>query len=340
MNYITPGYEDLELSTQLIIREAQSRGLSVEVLDREANFIRISGGGRIEYVKQATKTRLDSYITFLMLESKLVSKLALSEAGLSVPAGLSYTSAETASASFSQWRGKPLVIKPNSTNFGTGVVVFPHGTDESGFRAGVDTAFAHDSRILIEDFAEGKEFRFLVIGDDVRAVLHRIPANVTGDGTSDIHELIQRKNLDPLRQEGYVSPLEKLKAGEAERLYLHRQGLDFSSVPTKGKTVFLRQNSNISTGGDSIDYTDKVHPRFNDLAVAAAKALGASVCGVDIVARDIESQPADDNYAVIEANFNPALHIHDFPHRGKNREVEKHLLDLLGFGRGLFAGED
>jgi len=38
----------------------------------------------------------------------------------------------------------------------------------------------------------------------------------------------------------------------------------------------------------------------------------------------------DADYAIIELNFNPALHIHDFPETGRNRQVERPVLDLIG----------
>ena len=47
---------------------------------------------------------------------------------------------------------------------------------------GLDIAFREDSTILIEPFIKGKEYRFMVIGDETVAVLHRVPANVTADG--------------------------------------------------------------------------------------------------------------------------------------------------------------
>jgi D-alanine-D-alanine ligase-like ATP-grasp enzyme len=65
--------------------------------------------------------------------------------------------------------------------------------------------------------------------------------------------------------------------------------------------------------------------------VEAAKAVGAKICGADIIIRDIKEKPNKENHSIIELNFNPALHIHDFPYKGKNRQVEKKVLDLLGF---------
>lgn len=45
--------------------------------------------------------------------------------------------------------------------------------------------------------------------------------------------------------------------------------------------MYLRENSNISTGGDSVDYTDDIPQKFKDIAVNAAKAAGSKICGVD-----------------------------------------------------------
>jgi glutamate--cysteine ligase len=113
-----------------------------------------------------------------------------------------------------------------------------------------------------------------------------------------------------------------------EKAYLAARGLTFDSVPAEGETVYLRENSNISTGGDSIDCTDDMPDYYKEIAAKAAQAVGARICGADLIVPDLARVPGD--YCVIELNFNPALHIHDFPYKGKNREVEKKVLDLLG----------
>ena len=110
-------------------------------------------------------------------------------------------------------------------------------------------AFRHDKTVLVEEFLTGKEYRFLVIGDEVIGVLHRVPANVVGDGVSTIEELVREKNKDPLRGTGYRTPLEKIRLGETEELFLKGQGKTRTDIPKKGEIVYLRENSNISTGG-------------------------------------------------------------------------------------------
>jgi glutamate--cysteine ligase len=324
-------YKGLELSTQVLIREALDRGIQVDVLDGRDNFIRLQKGERTEYVKQATRTSADTYIAPLIMENKEVTKIVLREHGISVPAGITAESEQEAIEKLPLFDGKDIVIKPKSTNFGKGVAILREArTPEDGKNA-VKQAFVYDSSVMIEEFIEGREYRFLVIGDEVPAVLRRIPANVEGDGRRSVEELVLEKNKNPLRGKGYVTPLEKISLGHMEKEYLAQQGMDFHSIPRKGETVYLRENSNISTGGDSIDCTDEVHEGYKKIAVRAAKAAGAKICGADIIIRDIRKAPDAANHSIIELNFNPALHIHDFPWRGQNRNVEKKVLDLLGF---------
>ena len=328
-DFLTPGYESLELSTQLLVREALARGHQIDVLDPAASFVRIRSKARIEYVRQATRTSADSYIAPLVMENKRVTKLLLREAGIRVPAGREYTSLETAVGDLPYWSDQSVVVKPNSTNFGIGVALLPAPFGESAYRSAVAAALTEDETVLVEELIGGREYRFLVIGDATRAVLHRVPAHVVGDGHTTVAQLVAEKNLDPRRGKGYRSPLERLRTGPEEASLLKAQGLTFDSVPAAGVDVPLRLNSNISTGGDSLDVTDEMHPGYGEIAVAAAAAVGARISGVDMMVDDLTQRPSGSNYGIIELNFNPALHIHDFPFEGKNRRVETHVLDLL-----------
>jgi glutamate--cysteine ligase len=322
----------MELSTQLLAIEARRRGVGVEVLDADDNFLRLTRAGRTDYVKQATRTAADPYIAALIMENKEVTKRVLRDHGLPVPAGFAVKSVEAAAALWERFAGQGVVVKPRSTKFGEGVVVFKDESWRRGGSAAVARALELDSVALIEEFVPGPEYRFLVVGDETVAVLHRVPANVTGDGVRSIRALVEEKNRDPRRGSGYVTSLEKIRLGVVEDGHLRAQGLDFDSVPVAGRMIFLRENSNISTGGDSLDFTDAVHAGYKEAAVRAARAVGARICGADLIIPDIQAAPG--RYSIIELNFNPALHIHDFPFVGKNRRVEGKVLDLLGFPAG------
>ncbi|TYC84736.1 bifunctional glutamate--cysteine ligase GshA/glutathione synthetase GshB [Acetobacterium wieringae] len=321
----------LELSTAMLIAAAKQRGIAVEILDTADNFIRLKKGEKTEYVKQATRTSKDTYIAPLIMENKEVTKLVLREQGINVPAGMMVQSVDEAMAHFEEFRGRDLVVKPKSSNFGLGIEIFKKLQCVNCFQQAVVKAFTYDTAVLIEDFIPGKEYRFLVIGEQVVGILHRVPANVVGDGVSTIAELVAEKNRNPLRGKGYVTPLEQLSLDVTEIAFLGEQHKTVKTIPKAGETVYLRENSNISTGGDSIDFTDAIIDDYKAIAVKAAQAVGAKICGADIIIKDIKAKPDASNYSIIELNFNPALHIHNYPFVGENRHVDDKVLDLLGF---------
>jgi len=65
--------------------------------------------------------------------------------------------------------------------------------------------------------------------------------------------------------------------------------------------------------------------------VRAAQALNVQITGLDMIIPDYTQEATEENYAIIELNFNPAIHIHCHPFKGKNRRLNEKLLDILGF---------
>lgn len=323
------GYQDLELSTQILLRDSIKRGLDFEVLDLEDNFIKLSNYEKMEYVKQATKTSKDSYITIMMMENKVVTKKILERNGIRVPSGEHYRDRAQAILDYEKFKDSSIVIKPKMTNFGIGITIFKESFSVESYIEAIDIAFEHGDTVLVEEFISGKEYRFIVVGDRVCGILNRVPANVTGDGTSSIRGLVEEKNKDFLRGKGYKTPLEKISLGKAEEMFLSSQGKDFEYVPSEGEVVYLRENSNISTGGDSVDYTDEIMDEYKHIAIEAAKTVEARFCGVDIMIDDITEKPNEENHAIIELNFNPAIHIHCYPYLGKNRNLGEAVLREL-----------
>lgn len=328
--YTLKGFEDLELSTQILLKAAIKNGVKFEILDRDENFVYLEKNGKVEYVKQATKTSLDSYVTMLIMENKVVTKKVLEKENIIVPQGKDYFNIEEAKSDYRKY-GAGTVIKPKSTNFGLGITIFKEEFSKEDYEKALEIAFKEDNSILIEKFVKGKEYRIFVIEDEVVGILHRVPSNVRGDGERSIKELVEEKNLDPLRGIGYKTPLEKIKLEDPEKLFLKGQGLTMEYIPKKDEVVYLRENSNISTGGDSLDYTDDILDTYKEIAIKASKAVGARICGVDMMIEDIKNPNPKDNYAIIELNFNPAIHIHCYPYKGKNRNLGEKILKALGY---------
>ena len=330
--YALSAFDNMELSTQALLFDLIQQGISTELLDENDQFLALKFGEHLEYVKNGNMTSHDQYISPLIMENKVVTKKVLAKAGFNVPKSVEFTRLEEAVAHYRLFEGRAVVIKPKSTNYGLGITIFQQGvTNRDDFAKALEIAFREDKEVMVEDYLVGTEYRFFVLGNETLAVLLRVPANVTGDGIHSVRELVAAKNSDKLRGDGSRSPLKKIALGEIELLQLKEQGLTPDSVPAKGQYVQLRANSNISTGGDSIDMTDEMHESYKQLAVGIAHAMGAKVCGVDLIIPDLTqpAQPSLRSWGVIEANFNPMMMMHIFPYQGKSRRLTQNVIKML-----------
>ena len=330
--YALSAFDNMELSTQALLFDAIQKGLKIEILDERDQFLSLQFGDHLEYVKNGNMTSHDSYISPLIMENKVVTKKVLAKAGFNVPQSIEFTDVKSAVENFPLFENRAVVIKPKSTNFGLGISIFQQGvTDRDDFAKAVEIAFREDKEIMVEDYLLGTEYRFFVLGDQTLAVLLRVPANVIGDGVHTVAELVAAKNDHPLRGDGSRTPLKKIALGDIEQLQLKEQGLTVDSIPAKDQLVQLRANSNISTGGDSIDMTDEMHATYKEIAVGISKAMGAAVCGVDLIIPDLKqpAEPSLHSWGVIEANFNPMMMMHIFPFSGQSRRLTMNVIKML-----------
>lgn len=116
-HYALKGYENMELSTQLLLFDAIQKGVNVNILDENDQFLKLWHGDHVEYVKNANMTVKDNYITPLVMENKVVTKKLLAQAGFPVPAGQELADKDIALRYFSQVKDKDIVVKPKSTNY-------------------------------------------------------------------------------------------------------------------------------------------------------------------------------------------------------------------------------
>ena len=82
----------------------------------------------------ATKTSVDSYMTFLIMENKEISKIVLNEQEVRVPAGQQFSSLADATAAFEHLKDTNLVLKPSTTNFGIGISFLESPIDKDLYR--------------------------------------------------------------------------------------------------------------------------------------------------------------------------------------------------------------
>jgi D-alanine-D-alanine ligase-like ATP-grasp enzyme len=218
--------------------------------------------------------------------------------------------------------GFPVIVKPNSGSQGVGVAL-THNKKE--FYKAVRTVFKGDRIVLVQQLVRGTDYRLVVLDRKVISVYERIPLNVVGDGKSTIGQLLKKK------QKQFIASSRdtQIKANDPRiTVKLQHQGLNFRSVPERGHKVYLLDNANLSTGGDSVDVTAKVHPAFKKIAVRLTRDMGLRLCGVDLMVKgDISQQPK--TYWVLEINSAPGLDHYAKIGKAQERIVESLYLQVL-----------
>jgi cyanophycin synthetase len=157
--------------------------------------------------------------------------------------------------------------------------------------------------VQVEKFIKGENYRILVLGDKVIAAVHRKPPYVTGDGKSTIKQLIEARNIERIN-----SGMMEIPIDEITETRLSFDDLTLDSVLENGKSVSVRLNANMSTGGISRECLNELHPYYQELAVKATQALGMKFSGVDLICEDITNPQA--GHAINEVNFHPGLRLH------------------------------
>ncbi|WP_035513050.1 ATP-grasp domain-containing protein [Halalkalibacillus halophilus] len=220
--------------------------------------------------------------------------------------------------------GFPLVVKPFDGSFGRGVVT--HIKDEAELTEAIsyvrtDLGFKD---LILENHVSGDEFRLYVVNKRVIAAIKRDPAHVTGNGIQSIKELIDQKNEERKANPRLVNCLIKMDQEIEKKLAETNLNLEF--IPAKNKKVYLRNQSNISLGGDSMDVLDDLPESVKSLAIQAIDSIPSLYhSGVDIM---FDLDAAEVEPKVIEINPTAQIGSLLFPMSGIGRDVPAAILDF------------
>lgn len=213
----------------------------------------------------------------------------------------------------------PAVIKPFDGARGEGVNTGL--TRRSQFLATFDEVSKVHGHVLVEQQLTGTEHRVFIVGQNVKAVLRQVPANIVGDGRSTVTELIAKKNRSA------VHPHKPISLGEVELSALKALRLTPKSIVDKGSQIILRANTNLSTGGDSIDATDELSADELEFVKNAASCWpGLGCAGIDVM---LPRKHGDGPPAVIEINSAAGISAHLVPRFGEPRNVARSIVDAM-----------
>jgi GNAT-family acetyltransferase (TIGR03103 family) len=291
--------ENLNPYARVIVDEARARGISVDVLDAEEGYFRLSRGGKQIDCRESL-TELTSAVAMSRCQDKLVTHRWLQRAGLHTP---SYRVAGNAdeNAAFLQ-EHKRIVVKPAVGEQGNGITV---GIETpASLEAALIEARKHCGRVLLESFHPGEDLRIVVIGYKVVAAAVRKPPEVIGNAKSTIEELVNKLSR---RRSASSQGESSIPLDNDMHACLAQQGLSVNSVLEAGRIVRVRSTANFHTGGTIHDVTAQLNPALIKSAEQAARCLHIPVVGLDFIVAD----PGSAEYVIIEANERVGLANHE-----------------------------
>ncbi len=311
-------------STISILNEARRRNIPYRRLNN-GSFIMLGQGVHQKFI-EATIANTTSSIGVDIASNKEATKKLLADSFIPVPIGTKIRTEEELEDAINEI-GFPLVIKPLDGNQGKGITT--NVTSKKQALNAFEHAKTISKDVIVEKYIEGQDFRFLVINYKLAAVAKRTPAMIAGDGMSTIQQLINKANSDPRRGDGHEKVLTTIKVDNVTKSILAEKNLTLDSVLPKGEVLYLKDTANLSTGGTSRDVTDLVHPFNIFLAERVARLMNLNICGIDIVAKDIQTPITEKTGAIVEVNAGPGFRMHLSPTKGLARNIAEPVIKML-----------
>lgn len=306
----------------LYIQSAEELGIDSLIIE-ENRLVQFSKNGKHWLIYMAF-VPINTSVASRISGNKLLAYSLLDHGGLSNYIPKHSICNDTKSiTSFSKELGGSIVIKPSKGIGGKGVTIKPETNKE--LLQAFKYAKKYHTEVLVEEFVEGNNYRVLVLGGEVIACAERLPAFIVGDGKSTLSELIKEENYNRAKE----NQLQQINIDPEFYRMIGSQSITTDSVIEEDKRIFVRGNSNLSTGGVTIDKTDEIHSDYIDLATKATKTLGLELAGVDIITQDI-TKPIDKQITIInELNSNPGFRMHYYPYQGKPRKVAVNIMQYI-----------
>ena len=313
-----------------LLLEAERRHIPVRALG--ALGIAILGEGAEEVRLCGSITGRTSHLAVRLAANKIATKRLLADAGIPTPEGEAFDDMVEARAYF-RCTGKPVVLKPVAGNLGRGVCTGI--ADDTSFVTAWREATRISRRVLVETMVFGCDVRVLVVNGRAVAATERLPPCAVGDGRASVAELIEQMNLSAQRGAAHETKQTRVQTDLEVLHTIGVAGYSLQSILPEGLELKLRCAANMSSGAESIDRTEDLHPSLAEMAVSAARILGLDIAGIDIVAAGIDQPWAKGDAQVIEVNATPGLRMHLSPCRGRPRPVHEVVLDYLFPGSGM-----
>lgn len=328
-NSVTNSASITGVSLYTIALEGWRRGLKLKFfsdsIDGDRKKIKYTlEDGIHKYTFDDSSGNLNSEEAVNICGDKGITNKYLQQNNVPIPLGKHFDESHTLEEmlNYAKKLNYPLVVKPVDGLGGTGVFVNIKEEKE------LINAIQHlqnklkFKRIIIQEFIKGEEIRIYVLNHKVIAAANRIPAYVVGDGVRTVASLIHEKNKNRKRNPNLRHRLINMDTDLNH--HIENLGYTLDTVLEKNERLNLRQISNVSLGGDPVDYTDFLTEEQKKIAEEATKAVpGLKQCGVDMMINKKTGRSV-----ILELNASPGIGTHLFPVYGTARDIPKYVIDF------------
>lgn len=249
----------------------------------------------------------DTFTGTMIETSKANTIDALAKLGIPTTRGATTTTLQGA-VQLARKLGFPCVVKPLNRSKGKGITAGI--TDMKELTEAFALATSPDRPlVLVENHVQGIDHRIMVVNDRVLWTYSKVPASVTGDGTSTVRALIERENAArSLAKDSGMTILEPINMNaELEGFLKRRYSVGFDDILAESRRIELASQANVALGGILEDVTTRLHPDNRRLAVRVARYLRMNALGIDFVTPDISRSWKDVPCAIIEVNRTPGV---------------------------------
>ena len=268
----------------------------------------------------------------MLVKDKAYTKFFLNKLGYKTPKGQTFFSEKLNSNIktkrtiddgflYAQNIGFPVILKPNAKSQGVDVIKV---YNKSSYYKAARRILKTSAVMIVEEYCDNlRDYRVVVLDNKVISAYERIPFSIIGNGKDTIETLIKNKFKK------FISEKREIEIEETDpriQESLKKQKFNSKTILEKNKKIFLLDNANLSTGGDSIDVTDTIHSSFKKIAINATRDMGLRLSGVDIMTADITKSH---DYVILELNGAPGLDNYAASGKVQEQRVDELYLAIL-----------
>jgi len=300
-------------TTTLLRQICAEKDYRIECCDLQPSMCRVvfpDGGSTLFF---SSTLNINGAASRIGAVDKAYTKFFLEKERVSVPdGGVVFSEAwnlqnnlnKTKNALLEEYRDRnnfPLIVKPNRGFQGRSVYkVYNHRELDRA----LDLVLESTNAAVVEECVTGEEYRLVLYKGKLIAAYLKTPLRVIGDGESSIGELLENKRMEQImrgRGDVIVPHVDYI----TDRL--HQSGYTLQDVLPVGVELRLRDNANLSTGGDVVDVTEKIHTDYLELAKKIANIMDLDLIGIDVISKTPINEPLS-QYWVLEVAYTPGLH--------------------------------